>query len=224
MEKIEEFVAGRVSGSPSPERREGDRREDRRRGRGPVGEELRTELKLVRSQRRTLAISTAFLFLVCGSLAVWASNQQSALRATVIRKQTKIEKVSEELAVATTALAESRHSVDALVMDRIPGLVPFQIGESIPVDIPFVREISFKPAAPPIFGHECKVVVENASDSDVRPALRVLLFDDVGIQLAQAQLMDGVRDELRADEIRSFFAELETAEDSTPHYFLLTSN
>jgi hypothetical protein len=155
---------------------------------------------------------------------VWASNQLSTLRATAIRKQTKIEKISEELAVVTTALAESRHSVDALVMDRIPGLLPFQVGESIPVDMPFVRELSFKPAAPPTIGHECKVVVENVSNSDIRPALRVLLFDEVGIQLAQAQLMDGVRDELRADEIRSFFANLEIAEGSTPRYFLLISN
>jgi hypothetical protein len=102
--------------------------------------------------------------------------------------------------------------------------LPFRAGEPISVDKPFVRELSFKPAPPPAFGHECKLVVENDSSADIRPALTVLLFDDVGIQLARAQLMDGVRDELRADEVRSFFATLETAEGRVPRYFLLTSD
>jgi hypothetical protein len=109
-------------------------------------------------------------------------------------------------------------------MDRIPGLLPFRVGEPLSVDTPFVLEFGFKPAAPPVSGYECKVVVENDSSSGIRPALSVLLFDDVGIQLARAQLMDGVRDELRADEVRSFFAGLEIAEGRVPRYFLLTSD
>ncbi len=223
MEKTAEFASGHVSGSTAPVRAEDQPRSDRRR-RGPHGEELRSELKLVRLQRRTLAISTAFLLLACGSLAVWALSQQSSLGAAVSRKQAQIERLTEQLAVATTGLEESRGAVDSLVMDRIPGLSPFQVNESLSVDAPFVRELSFKPAAPPASGLECKLVIENDSSSAIRPALSVLLFNNVGIQLARAQLMDGVRDELRADEIRSYFANLEIAEGNSPRYFLLTSD
>jgi hypothetical protein len=42
--------------------------------------------------------------------------------------------------------------------------------------------------------------------------------------LARAQLVDGDRDALRADEIRSFFATLEIAEGRVPRYFQLTSD
>jgi hypothetical protein len=188
------------------------------------GEEARVELKLVRQQRRTLAIATALLLLACSSLALWASSQQSSLDAAVRRKQTQIERLTDQLAVASTGLDESRRAVDSLVLDRIPGLMPFRIGEPLSVDAPFVREISFKPAVPPASGHECKLVIENDSSSNIRPALSVLLFDDVGIQLARAQLMDGVRDELRIDEIRSYFANLEAAEGRPPRYFLLISD
>jgi hypothetical protein len=223
MEKVGEFVSGHVSGSTPSVRGEDHRRSDRRR-RSPRGEELRFELKLLRMQRRTLAISTALLLLACGSLALWAVSQQSTLDTAVMRKQEQIQKLTDQLAAATTGLEESRRAVDSLVMDRIPGLLPFRVGEPLSVDTPFVREISFKLAAPPANGHECKLVVENDSSSDIRPALSVLLFDDVGIQLARAQLTDGARDELRADEIRSFFADLEVAEGRVPRYFLLTSD
>jgi hypothetical protein len=224
MEKVGEFVSGHASGSTPSVRGEEQRRSDRRRRRGPHGEELRVELRLVRQQRRTLAISTALLVLACGSLALWASSQQSTLDAAVMRKQAQIEDLTDQLAVATTGLEESRRAIDSLVMDRIPGLLPFRVGEPVSVDTPFVRELSFKPAAPPASGHECKVVIENDSSFDIRPTLSVLLFDDVGIQLARAQLVDGARDELRADEVRSFFADLEIAEGRVPRYFLLTSD
>lgn len=182
------------------------------------------ELKQARLQRRTFAISTAVLILACGSLVLWASNQQSTLGATVRRKQEQIENLTNQLAAATSGLEESRRAVDSLVMGRIPGLLPFRVDETLSVDTPFVRELSFKQAAPPVSGLECKVVVENDSSADIRPRLSVLLFDDVGIQLARAQLTDGVRDELRADEIRSFFAELEIEDGETPSYFLVTSD
>jgi hypothetical protein len=218
-----EFASGQISGSNAPVGTEEHRRSDRRR-RGPHGEEQRSELKLVRLQRRTLAITTALLLVACGSLAVWALRQQSTLGATASRKQEQIVGLTKELAVATTALEESRLAVDSLIMGRIPGLSPFRVKEPISVDSPFVRELSFKPLSPPAFGHECKLVIENDSSSEIRPALSVVLFNDVGIELARAQLMDGVRDALRVDEIRSFFASLEIPEGSTPSYFLLTSD
>ncbi len=223
MVKVREFVSGNASGSTPSERGEGHRGSDRRH-RGVHGEEARIELKRVRLQRHTLAISTALLLLACSSLALWASSQRSTLDAAVRHKQAQVERLTDQLALATTGLEESRRTVDSLVMDRIPGLLPFRVGEPLSVDAPFVRELSFKPAPPPASGHECKLVVENDSRSDIRPALSVLLFDDVGIQLARAQLMDGVRDELRTDEIRSFFAILEIAEGRVPRYFLLISD
>jgi hypothetical protein len=222
MGKVRELVTGHASESTGSARREEQRRTERRRG--PHGEELRVELKLVRTQRRTLAILNALLLLACGSLAVWAWNQQSALEANVRRKSADIKSLTEQLTAATTGLEESHRTVDSLVAGRIPGLLPFRIDEPIAVDTPFVREVSFTPAAPPISGQECKVVVENDSDSDIRPALSVLVFDEVGIQLARAQILDGLRDELRADEIRSFFANLEIPKDKDPRYFLITSD
>lgn len=217
------MISGQISGSTTPVRDEDQRRPERRH-RGGHGEELRVKLSLAQSQVRILAISAALLLVACGGLALWALSQQSNLGAAVSRKQEQIQQLTDELALATAGFEESRRAVDSLVMNRIPGLLPFRVGEPLSVDKPFVREISFKPAAPPASGHECKLVVENDSSTDIRLPLSVLLFDDVGIQLARAQIMDGVHDELRADELRSFFANLETAEGRVPRYFLLISD
>jgi len=201
------------------------RRGERRRGaRGPHGEELRVELGVARRHRRVLAISTALLLLACGVLGVWALRNQSVLSAALNRKQAEIEKLRADLSAAMTEAEEARRAVDALVMDRIPGLLPFRTDEPLSVDLPFVREISFKQADAPVNGYECKLVVENDSSTEIRPALNARVFDDVGIQLAEAQLMDGVRDELRPDEIRSFFANLEIPKGSAPRYFQLTTH
>jgi hypothetical protein len=223
MENVGELVSGHVSGSSRSARDEDQGRLDRRR-RSQHREELLTELKQVRRQRRGLAFLTALLLLGGGSLALWAWSQQSTLGAAAIRNEAEIHRLTDQLAVATTELEKASRAVDSLVIDRIPGLLPFRVGEPLSVDTPFVRELSFKLAAPPSTGHECKLVVENDSSSDVRPALSVLLFDDVGIQLARAQLVDGARDELRAGGVRSFFADLEIAEGRVPRYFLLTSD
>lgn len=223
MEKTAKFTSGRLSGSNTSGRAE-DRRSSDRRRRGAQGEELRTELKLARQQRRTLAITTAILLVAFVGLAAWALRQQSIFSATVNRKLEQIAGLNEQLSAAKTALEESRVAVESLVQGRIPGLLPFRIDESISVDTPFVSELSFKPAAPPTFGHEVKLVVENDSSSPIRPAMSVILFDDVGIQLGKAQLMDGILDELRVDEVRSFFATLEITAGSVPRYFLLTSD
>ena len=223
MEKTAKFNSGRLSGSNASGRAE-ERRSSERRRRIGHGEELRVELKLAKQQRRTLAITTVILFVAFVCLAAWALRQQSIFSATVNRKLEQIAGINEQLTAAKTALDESRLAVEALVHDRIPGLLPFRIDEPISVDTPFVRELSFKSAAPPTFGHECKLVVENDSSSPIRPALSVILFDDVGVQLGKAQLTDGILDELRVDEVRSFFATLEITQGSVPRYFLLTSD
>jgi len=218
------LVSGHVSGSTSSahDQRRGERR--RRGPRGPHGEELRVELGLARQHRRVLAISTALLLLACAVLGVWALRRQSILFATVTRKQAEVEKLTAQLAASTTALEEARRAVDELVADRIPGLSPFRVDEPLSVDMPLVREVSFKKAEVPPNGYECKIVVENDSRSEIRPMLSARVFDAVGIQLAEAQLMDGVHEELRPDEIRSFFASLEIPKGRVPRYFQLTSD
>jgi len=186
--------------------------------------ELQTESDPTRMQRRSLAISTALLLLACGGLALWGLNQHSTRVAAMGRLQAQNKGLADQLFAATTALEESRLSLDTLVNSRIPGLLPFRIGEPISVDTPFVREIRFKPATLPASGYECKLVIENDSSSVIRPNISVAVFDDVGIEVARAQLVDASHDSLRPDEVRSFFANLESADGIVPGHFRITSD
>jgi cell division protein FtsB len=210
--------------SISPIKREGGSGIGDRRTSRASREELRFALSRAELQRRFLAGSTVALLLACIGLTLWAFNQQSARHAAQLRQQAQIEGLSEKLDVATASLEETRQAVDGLANDRIPGLLPFKIDEPLFVDTPFVRELSFTLASPPATGHECRVVLENNSNSIIRPTLSVALFDSVGIQLAGAQLVDGSREALRANEIRSFFVTLEALGDRAPIYYHLFSN
>jgi hypothetical protein len=70
-------------------------------------------------------------------------------------------------------------------------------------------------------------VIENTSSVPVKPVIAVELFDDVGVQLARSKPAEMSGDEppvLRAGEIRSFFAVLETGRSDPPAYSRLLSS
>jgi len=102
------------------------------------------------------------------------------------RLQAQNKGLADQLFAATTALEESRLSLDTLVNSRIPGLLPFR--------------------------------------SVIRPNISVAVFDDVGIEVARAQLVDASHGSLRPDEVRSFFANLESADGIVPGHFRITSD
>ncbi len=173
MEKVAEFTSGHVSEPTPAARGEGYRDSGSHRS---SREGLRIDLKRARLHRHTLTISTALLLLACSGLALWASSQQSAFDVAVGREQAQNKRLTGQLTVATLELEESRRAVDALVTGRIPGLLPFRVGEPLPVDTHFVREFSCRPAGPLTSDHECKLVIENDSgcyptDAE-RPPLR----------------------------------------------------
>jgi hypothetical protein len=224
MKKHRRELASAHESEPIPSVRGEGRGGSGHRRSGWSREELLIEPDPTRMQRRSLAISTALLLLACGGLALWGLNQHSTRVAAMGRLQAQNKRLADQLFAATTALEESRLSLDTLVNSRIPGLLPFRVGEPISVDTPFVLEISFKPATPPASGHECKLVIENDSSSVIRPNISVAVFDDVGIEVARAQLVDASHDSLRPDEVRSFFANLESADGIVPGHFRITSD
>jgi len=171
---------------------------------------------------RSLAISTALLLVACIGLALWGY-QQSTRAAAMERQQAKIKSLTDQLFAAKTELEEARRSLDTLVDGRIPGLLPFQVGEPIAVDIPFVRELSFRPATPPASGYVCKLVIENDSSAPIRPIITVIAFDEVGTQVAWARLVDARHEPLRTGEIRSFFANIVTTNGVVPRHFRIAS-
>jgi hypothetical protein len=195
----------------------GHRRSDWRR------EQLRIEPDSKRLQPRSLAISTVLLLLTCIGLALWGYHQ-STRAAAVERQRAQIKSLTDQLFSAKTELEEARLNLDTLVNGRIPGLLPFRVGEPVSVDIPFVRELSFKPATPPGSGHECKLVIENDSSDLIRPIISVVVFDEAGTQVGRTRLVDGSHDALRIGEIRSFFANIQTANGVVPRHFRIISD
>jgi hypothetical protein len=223
MERLGKFPAARTADAAPTARGESFADAAQRRT-GMSREELRIEIRRIRFHRNSLATATAILFAACTGLAFWALQLQTTGQVANARQQEEIRSLSGQLAAATSDLDVARREVDALVSERIPGLIAFRVEEPLAVDTPYVREFSFKPTNS--FGsvHEAKLVMENNSGTLINPSLDVVLFDEVGVEISRAEIVNGDRDALRADEIRTFFASLEIPEGRTPRYFRLTSD
>lgn len=223
MERLGKFSSARTADAVSTPRSESLADAAQRRT-GMSREELRIEIRRIRFHRNWLATATAILFAACTGLAFWALQLQTTSQVSVARQQEEIRSLSTQLAASTNDLDVARREVDALVSERIPGLLAFRVDEPLAVDTPNVREFSFKSANS--FGsvHEAKLVMENDGDALINPTLDVVLFDEVGVEIARAEIVNGDRDALRADEIRTFFAKLDTPEGRVPRYFRLSAD
>ena len=193
---------------------------------------MRDQIERLEKQRRGLAVSATLLAACCLGLGTWTWLTQSALleaRALSEEQRNRLElgmRDSEaQLASAQSELEKTREQIKALVDQRIPGLRIIQLDRPIRIEEDFVREIAFE-ERPKQEGLEYKVVVENTSASLIEPSLSVRVFDNVGVQLGHSTPIAATGDEpemLRAGEIRSYFATVDSEVPGTPVYFRLDS-
>lgn len=208
----------------------------RRRRHGPSREELQATIDHLVRARRRLAIATGVLVLVCLGLGGGLIEMRSALHETRAAAEAERHQLqaarradASRFSAVQRELHETQERTQLLVEQRIPGLQRIAMRSPVPIDKHFVRDITFQPIkAAGRKGLEYKVVVENTSSSPIEAVLAVELFDEVGVQLATSEPAEMSGDTpplLRAGEIRSFFAVLETGHDETrdPAYFRLVT-
>jgi len=193
----------------------------RRRGRSRA--RLQESLQRVEAQRRVLVAAVTVLGVAVAVLGVWgngALREVGALRAELSRAQREETSLGERLAASEATLLESKRAVEALVADRIPGLMELRVGEILDVGLPPVRRAGFEVADSERL--EAKLLVENETDRATNPILTITLFGEVGTEVARAEVTDGSQS-LRPGEIRTFFATLALPEGEEPRYFRVTS-
>ena len=132
------------------------------------------------------------------------------------------------MSAITSKLETARNEMDALVQDRIPGLLPLKYDEAITVDDKYIRNIIFTLARNgKKRNYEYRLVMHNDTLLVIRPVVEILLFNDIGVQIgvAQVEYMDAStgtkRSELYPDEVRSYTSSIDLIRDEEPSYFLL---
>ncbi len=180
-----------------------------------------------RRKRRSKTLAAALVLSLIALLlsilisTLYVSRASNEIDGTLLQAR----KLERDLELAQEQLAKMRQDLAVLVQKRIPQLRPMVFDEAVPASESFVRNIIFTLVG---VGEkrtiEYRTVVSNDSLSEVKPHIRIMLFDEVGIQIGSADIKDaGVPEAISLDpgETRSYSAAIEFDTDAQPHYFML---
>ena len=138
-----------------------------------------------------------------------------------------------EIAISALSgeLETVKSELNTLVQERIPGLLPLKYDEAITVDNEYIRNIIFTLVKNgKKRSYEYRIVLHNKTLSVIRPAVEILLFNDIGIQIGVTQIeytdasSGTVSSSLYPGEVRSYTSSIELIRDEDPSYFLLAAS
>ncbi len=111
---------------------------------------------------------------------------------------------------------ELNDTLNDLVEKRLPSLRRLVFDSTLPIDNDYVRNISFtRTGIGAKIRYEYSLVLANQSNDTLRPNVRVLLFDEAGIQTAAAKITPSAATSnsdlefLEPREVRAYTAKLE---------------
>jgi len=188
-----------------------------------------------RSKRiRTLQIVNLLLALALVAVIIgWINARVEYQNAESMRFELAMDlrKSEAELETLRTRSAEMQADLNSLVNNRLPNLNPLELDQTLTVDAPYVRNITFRETG---LGdrrqYEYSAVLENASREPVTPKIRLLLFDDLGIQTGsvtiakEAATSNSDMEFLAPGEIRAYTDKIPTATTARPRYFLVLAD
>ena len=220
--------AASESASRSPEKALNDtnvatyspQRRSRRRSQGHRSRESRLRLL-----KLALGFLGAMFFLtvlfMSGYLASLAGENDSLI-SELHRSERQVDRLQAELQQVSAQR-------DLLVQDRIPDLRPLEYDQAIAVDQGYIRNVIFTLARNgEETRHEYRIVLHNDSLSVVQPEVKIVLFDEVGVQIGLASLdratvsTETDRTLLDPGEVRSYSGTISMLGHKPPHYFLIS--
>ncbi|CAI8880780.1 hypothetical protein [Methylocaldum szegediense] len=149
-----------------------------------------------------------------------ALTEQEKLELTVLEK-----KQAQELKALRPEVERLRAEIASLTASRLPNLAKLELDKVINLEMDYVKNIVFTVAGKGSDKHyEYKIVMENSGLSLVHPAVDILFFDRVGVQVGLSKIgfhEDGTPnlDMLERGEVRSFSASVDLVDDAKPEYF-----
>ena len=183
----------------------------------------RCEAKIRRYKYLLAGIST--LFLLTYMFTLFHINRKSTENERLLLEFRKQEVA---MNVVTRDLETIRKDMDALVQERIPGLLPIKYDEAITINDKYIRNIIFTQVKNgKKQNYEYRLVMHNNTLSVIRPDVEILLFNDIGIQIGVTQVKytdasaGTEHAALDPGEVRSYTASIGLIRDEEPSYFLL---
>ncbi len=176
------------------------------------------EARRRRSQRLMLAIALAVSLALLGVVSVVSGIQIRQLTEENGALANELFQLKQKLARIEPELENARQELAAVTRGRLPHLKELVPDKVIPLDAGYVKNIVFTVLRQNgQTRYEYRVVLENASDGMLRPAVRVFVFDQRGVQVGSGDITD--RAEMIPGESRAYSATIERFMDDEPRYF-----
>lgn len=169
-----------------------------------------------------LALSLLINLLMAIALASYA-RKASLLSGIGSGLRLELASTTEQSEHKTKRIKTLESEIQALTLNRLPGLINLNFDEVIEVDKHYVKNIVFTRTGKK--GHhlyEYKVVLEN-HNAALQPALKILLFDRSGVQVGMSSLSNKTEQggiaRLDQDEVRTHYSVVQLPDSSEPEYF-----
>ncbi|MBI5751806.1 MAG: hypothetical protein HZA59_06635 [Hydrogenophilales bacterium] len=171
-----------------------------------------------KSQRLMLAVALAISLLLLLVFSVIAGIRIDAITKEAQIAQAELFQTKQALAKTIPELEQARKELSNQIKGKFPHLLELAPDKVIKLDTGYVKNIVFtvlQKNGKPLY--EYRLVMENMSDSMVRPDARVFVFDHRGAQIGMGEIAD--RGEMAPGESRSYSSTVERFIEVEPRYF-----
>lgn len=188
--------------------------------RTPGSHQRRT--RLIQILGIALALSLVINLVIAIALASYA-RKESLLSGIGSGLRLELASITEQSEHKTNRIKTLESEIQALTLNRLPGLMSLNFDEVIKVDKQYVKNIVFtRTGKKGSHFFEYKVVLEN-HNAALQPVLKILLFDRSGVQVGMSTLSQntdqGGLTRLDQDEIRTHYSVVQLPDKAEPEYF-----
>lgn len=180
-----------------------------------AGRSSRSRVKIM-----VLAICLAVTLLTLLVVSIYSAAKISSLAGEKVDLERQIITAEAKIEALNPQLTQVRAELSELVQNRFPNLHELKINSMMEVNEGLIRQVVFtktKQGNRDVYKY--LVVAENSAVKKINPSFRVLLFDEFGVHVANADVID--KRVLEAGESRDYTDELELLFDSLPKHFYI---
>jgi len=180
-----------------------------------TGRSSRSRIKIL-----GLTITLAVTLLVLIVVSIYSASKISSLGGENMVLDRKLKSSDQKIQALKPQLEKMRVELKDLIQKRFPNLQPLVINTMLEINEGLIKQVVFtkiKQGKQDIYKY--LVVVENAAVKKINPSFRVLLFDEFGVHVGSADVVD--KRALHAGESRDYTAEFELLFKTTPKHFYI---
>ncbi|MEH6358469.1 MAG: hypothetical protein V7745_05735 [Pseudomonadales bacterium] len=180
-----------------------------------AGRSSRSRVKIM-----LLAICLAVTLLILLVVSIYSASKISSLSGEKTDIERQLITVEAKIEALNPQLTQARLELNELVQNRFPNLHELKINNMMEVNQGLIKQVVFtkiKQGNRDVYKY--LVVAENSAVKKINPSFRVLLFDEFGVHVANADVVD--KRVLEPGESRDYTDELELIFDSLPKHFYI---